>query len=190
MNESTYLYTMAFWHPPKRFYQIETSKMKDDLLSFLALKIEVAKENTGFSSLFKYPDYKLVTIQGDMVKITDATLSSTSWNVAGSIEMSFDDTGAGTIITARFLERDDLYGFTLTSAIIAVAGIAGFFFVATSLSYLMMALIVAVTCTAVFGMIKVSMKFTTNGLMAYLIAVLIDIGVTGSLKTITDVELS
>jgi hypothetical protein len=180
---------MAFWHQPKRIYQIETKRSKHDLLNFLALKIEVAKANTGVSSIFKYPDYKQISIIRDTIKITDVTFNKFSLNIAGSIEIRLDDAEAGTILTAHFLYDDEIYPTIMAIMILCIiAGTIYLKFVAL-FSYAMAILIGFALTAGVIGLFKMSVSFADVTLKNYLITVLKDWGITGTLNTITDVEI-
>jgi hypothetical protein len=67
-----------------KYYHLETTTSRDVILETLKSKIEAAKLNTGFSSVFKSPDYKKVTISGDFIIIRPVRFNG---QVLGLIEV-------------------------------------------------------------------------------------------------------
>lgn len=87
-------------------YKIESSRSKEEILGSLSDLIKKNSTNSFFTSLFKYPDYKSISIVNDHIIAKNISIGWLNWSSTGAINITFVESANGTTLFAK-IHQDD-----------------------------------------------------------------------------------
>ncbi|SDS25477.1 hypothetical protein SAMN05216490_0823 [Mucilaginibacter mallensis] len=100
---------MAWADRFNKSYYLETKVPKEEILNALKQKIAEARQNTGFLSLYKFPDFKEISINGDRISVYEVYRFGSF--VGGSIlmELSNNEKKGSQIFAKSKLRTDAIF---------------------------------------------------------------------------------
>jgi hypothetical protein len=164
---------MAWTDRFNQYYQLETKASRDEILGLLNSKIEAARLNTGFSSLFKSPDYKEMTISDKFIIIRPVRFNG---QPLGIIDVEILPMMNGCKLQIKLIPEFGFQPAFLPALMTFFGAIIGFIF----LSWQKMLdgfMIFGLTLVCIFGFLGVPIAMAINGsrLKSYIDSVLLDL---------------
>ena len=175
---------MSFWDKYNETYYTKTEKPREEILETLQQRIEQAKMNIGFRSVFNKIEYERVKISEESIIIP---YSSLRWNDAGVIivDVTMDEQGMTLLIAKTKLDTDSITPM-LVGALLGLIAAILFLNLYISASPLFIA-IFSVIYISLFSVLSyLSVKMGYRHLKQYLENIYSDIGISVALLDSSD----